>query len=271
MCGRYATTRSADDLARLFAAFDETEGAAEGVLAPDYNLAPTDPAPIVRLLHGAASGVAALRVLSVARWGLVPVWADHPRIGARMINARSETVATARAYAASFKGKRCLVPADGWFEWATIDGRKQPHFMTVPEGFAFAGLWAERPARSDGAATRGSERPARSDGAATKYSAGRFGLSFSIITTAAVGDLARIHDRMPLLLEPDRWEEWLTAPVTDGTAAEALLAPPPPSYVASIEIRPVGPAVGNVRNDGPELIARAGDAQAHPEIQERLF
>jgi len=272
MCGRYATTRSADDLAKLFAAFDETEG----TLAPDYNLAPTDPAPIVRLLHGAAQTPAALRrVLSVARWGLVPVWADDPRIGARMINARSETVATARAYAASFRQKRCLVPADGWFEWATIDGRKQPHFMTVPEGFAFAGLWAtndsERPARSDGAATNDSERPARSHAAATKNTTGRFGLSCSIITTAAVGDLTRIHDRMPLLLEPDRWEEWLTAPVTDVTAAAALLAPPPPKYVASIEIRPVGPAVGNVRNDGPELIARVGDAQARPEIQERLF
>jgi putative SOS response-associated peptidase YedK len=104
----------------------------------------------------------------------------------------------------------------------------------LPEGFAFAGLW----------------------------SAGRFGLSCSIITTAAVGDLTRVHDRMPLLLEPDRWTEWLTAP-----AAEALLAPPPLDFVASIEIRPVGPAVGNVRNDGPELIERSGG----PDQQESLF
>lgn len=225
MCGRYATTRSADDLAKLFVAFDDTDGG----LAPDYNLAPTDPAPIVRVSESQAG-----RVLSVARWGLVPVWADNPRIGARMINARSETVATAKAYAPSFKGKRCLVPADGWFEWATIDGRKIPHFMTAPEGFAFAGLWA----------------------------AGRFGLSCTIITTAAVGELTRIHDRMPLLLEPDRWADWLSAP-----ASEELLVPPPLDYVASIEVRPVGPAVGNVRNDGPELIVRIGD----PEVQEGLF
>jgi len=225
MCGRYATTRSADDLAKLFAAFDETEGA----LAPDYNLAPTDPAPIVRVSESRGD-----RVISVARWGLLPVWADNPRVGARMINARAETVATAKAYAVSFKEKRCLVPADGWFEWATIDGGKRPHFMTLPEGFAFAGLWA----------------------------AGRFGLSCSIITTAAVGELTRIHDRMPLLLESDRWTEWLAAP-----AAEALLTPPPLDYVASIEIRPVGPAVGNVRNDGPELIARV----AGPDQLESLF
>lgn len=225
MCGRYATTRSAEDLAKLFAAFDDTDGA----LAPDYNLAPTDPAPIVRVSESRGQ-----RVISVARWGLLPVWADNPRAGARMINARSETVATAKAYAASFKQKRCIVPADGWFEWATIDGRKQPHFMTLPEGLAFAGLWAS----------------------------GRFGLSCSIITTAAVGGLTRVHDRMPLLLEPDRWSEWLTAP-----ADAALLAPPSLDYVASIEIRPVGPAVGNVRNDGPELIARAGD----PDQQESLF
>ncbi len=209
MCGRYATTRSAADLSALFAAFDETGGE----LAPDYNLAPTDPAPIVRVTDR--------RVLSVARWGLLPSWADGPRAGARMINARSETVQTAKAYGPSFKTKRCLMPADGWFEWVTRDGRKSPHFMTVPEGFAFAGLWAE----------------------------GRFGLSCTILTTPALLGLAEIHDRMPLLIQPDRWEEWLTAPADPG-----LLVPPPRDYIASIEVRPVGPAVGNVRNDGPELL-----------------
>lgn len=210
MCGRYATTRTAVDLSNLFAAFDETDGG----LAPDYNLAPTDPTPIVRVNER--------RVLSVARWGLVPHWADSPRAGARMINARAETVETSRAFGPSFKNKRCLVPADGWFEWVVLDGVKRPHFMTAPEGFAFAGLWLES----------------------------RFGLSCSIITTAAVGDLTRVHDRMPLLLRPDRWEEWLSAPADPG-----LLTPPPLDYIASIEIRPVGPAVGNVRNDGPELVA----------------
>lgn len=222
MCGRYATTRTAADLSNLFAAFDETDGG----LAPDYNLAPTDPAPIVR--------VDERRVLSVARWGLLPPWADSPRAGARMINARAETVATARAYSPSFKTKRCLVPADGWFEWPAVDGSKRPHFMTVPEGFAFAGLWAES----------------------------RFGLSCTIITTPAVAALTRIHDRMPLLLTPDRWQEWLT-----GAPDPELLIPPSLDYIASIEIRPVGGAVGNVRNDGPELV----EPLSGPGIQESLF
>lgn len=208
MCGRYATSRSSVDLSQLFSAFDETEES----LAPDYNLAPTDPAPIVRISS------AERRVLSVARWGLVPSWAESPKVGARMINARAETVATARAFAPSFAGRRCLVPADGWFEWV----EKKPFYMTLPGGFAFAGLWI----------------------------GGKYGLSCSIITTPAVGELTGVHHRMPLLLEQDRWEEWLSAP-----ADPALLRLTDPGYVSTIEIRPVGLAVGNVRNDGPELIA----------------
>lgn len=211
MCGRYATTRTAADLSALFSADDETEDA----LAPDYNLAPTDPAPIVRMSESLER-----RVVSVARWGLLPSWADSPRAGARMINARAETVATLGAFAPSFSGKRCLVPADGWFEW--VD--RKPFYMTRPGGFAFAGLWV---------------------------ASSRYGLSCSIVTTAALGSLTKVHHRMPLLLERDRWEEWLTAPADPG-----LLAPTDLATVDSIEIRPVGPAIGNVRNDGPDLVAR---------------
>ena len=220
MCGRYATTRTAPDLSALFSAFDETEEQ----LAPDYNLAPTDPAPIVRL-RGEAG-----RVLSVARWGLRPSWADNPGAGARMINARAETLATARAFARPFAGQRCLVPADGWFEWV----HRRPYYLTRPEGFAFAGLWEEN----------------------------RHGLSCTIVTTAAIGPLQRVHHRMPLLLEPGRWEQWLSAP-----ADARLLAPADPGFVATIEIRPVGVAVGNVRHDGPGLIVRSAES---PE-QESLF
>lgn len=208
MCGRYATTRSSLDLSQLFTAFDETEGE----LAPDYNVAPTDPTPIVRVSesrHG--------RALSVARWGLVPAWADNPRVGARMINARAETVATARAFAASFQGRRCLVPVDGWFEWL----EKRPFYMTVPDGFALGGLWTRN----------------------------RHGLSCTIVTTAAVGQLTKVHSRMPLLVLPERWEEWLTAPADPALLAQASL-----DYIESIELRPVGAAVGNVRSDGPSLI-----------------
>lgn len=216
MCGRYASTRSPADLATLFDAEDETDG----VLAPDYNVAPTDPAPIVRLTERAVG-----RVITAARWGLVPVWVDDPRMAARMINARAETVATSRAFARSFAQRRCLVPADGWYEWVVDGKRRQPYFMTRPEGLVFAGVWTA--SRADGSQL----------------------ITFSIITLPATGALSKVHSRMPMVLPPDRYEEWLTA-----TDPSALLQPAPSSYLAHIEIRPVSPAVGNVRNDGPDLI-----------------
>lgn len=219
MCGRYATTRSTADLTALFEAVDETGDAG---LVPDYNVAPTDPVPIVR-------ATPAGRTLAVARWGLLPHWARDSRAGARMINARAETIATSSAYADSFAHRRCLVPADGWYEWlrrSGAAGRKQAYFMTARDGevLAFAGIW-----------TRWRDR-----------------LTCSIVTTAAVGDLARVHDRMPLLLPAGRWSRWLR-----GRADPAvLLTAAPEAYLARVEIRPVGPAVGDVRNDGPGLVAR---------------
>jgi putative SOS response-associated peptidase YedK len=223
MCGRYATTRSSADLAALFEATDET---ADG-LTPDYNLAPTDPAPIVRV-----SARAGGRVVSVARWGLVPPWAADTKGAARMINARAETVATAKAFARPFAQRRCLVPADGWYEWVRDDaGRKQPYFMTPADGgvLAFAGVWSVW--------GTGEQRL----------------LTCSVLTTAALGDLALVHHRMPLALPADRWSTWLH----DGSASvDTLLAPPPEDWLARLELRPVGPAVGDVRNDGPALIDR---------------
>jgi len=236
VCGRYATTRSAADLSALFEALDETDDP-----APDYNVAPTDPAPAVRLDR------AGDRVLSVGRWGLLPHWARDPRMGARMINARAETVATARAYAESFAIRRCLVPADGWYEWVRLGGpaaapgggraarsrgragaAKQAYFMTPADGsvLALAGLWSS-------------------------WGPGRL-LTFCVVTTPAVGTLAAVHDRMPLALPPDRWAAWLEAPGPDP----ALLEPAPEWFLGGLEIRPVGPAVGNVHHDGPDLIAR---------------
>jgi putative SOS response-associated peptidase YedK len=212
MCGRYATTRSSADLSALFEAFDETGGE----IQPDYNVAPTDPVPIVRV-----SAERGARVVSAARWGLVPFWANDPRQGAKMINARVETVTTSRAFASAFEKRRCLVPADGWYEWVREAGRKQPYYMSIPEGLTLAGIWSVK---------------------------GDL-LTFSVLTMPAQGRLARVHDRMPLLLPPQRWAEWLTATPSDG-----LLTPAPPSFLDSIEIRAVGAAVGDVRNDGPDLI-----------------
>ncbi|MEQ4303349.1 SOS response-associated peptidase [Plantactinospora sp. B6F1] len=221
MCGRYATTRSAADLSALFEAYDETGGR----LAADYNVAPTDPVPIVRVCADSAGSL-----LSVARWGLLPHWAKDTRGAARMINARAETVATTRAYAHSFARRRCLVPADGWYEWVRRDGGKQAYFMTPRDGgvLAFAGLWS------------------------VWHGAGDPLLTCSVVTTAALGELAGVHDRMPLLLSRQRWSDWLHG--ADDPAL--LLAPPDEKSLSAIEIRPVGRAVGDVRNDGPELIAR---------------
>jgi putative SOS response-associated peptidase YedK len=214
MCGRYASTRSAADLAALFDAVDESDEA----LVADYNIAPTDPAPIVR-----RSSRVTERVLSVARWGLVPAWARDASGAARMINARAETVATSSAFSRSFAQRRCLVPVDGWYEW--VRPSRQPYFMTRADGLALGGLWS----------TWGSDASRR--------------LTFSIVTLPADGDLALVHNRMPLVLAPELWEDWLT-----GADPAGLLRPPPREYAAGIELRPVSAAVGDVRNDGPELI-----------------
>lgn len=224
MCGRYATTLTAIDLSALFEAVDVT---ASGV-AIDYNVAPTDPVPVVRVSasHGG-------RVVDVARWGLVPPWATDRRVGARMINARAETVATAKAFARPFVARRCLVPAAGWYEFAAdptgVSRRKQPYFMTPRDGgpVVFGGLWS------------------------VWGPPGERLLTCTIVTTEAVGDLSRVHGRMPLVLSPDRWDGWLTA----TRDLPALLVPPSGEDVAALEIRAVGTAVGDVRNDGPDLIA----------------
>ena len=216
MCGRYATTRSNADLSRLFEAVDVAEP-----LRPSWNVAPTDPVPLVRTSekHGG-------RVLDTARWGLVPHWAPDLRAGARMINARAETVATLRSFASSFAKRRCLVPADGWFEWVRDGKQKQAFYMTPADGapLAFAGLWSAWGPESV--------------------------LTCSVVTTAALGGLTRVHDRMPLILPPDRWADWLAG----GGEAEHLLRPLPEADLAAIEMRPVGPEVGNVRNNGPALL-----------------
>ncbi|MFJ6198321.1 SOS response-associated peptidase [Micromonospora sp. NPDC092111] len=232
MCGRYATTRSAGDLSAVFESYDDTDGR----LGPDHNVAPTDPVPLVRVDPEGG------RVLSVGRWGLVPHWSRSAAGAARMINARAETVATSRAYAEPFARRRCLVPADGWYEWARrAGGGKQPYYLTPRDGsvLALAGIWSRWESM----------------------------LTFSVLTTAAVGELAEVHDRMPLLLPRDRWAGWL-APADDPAA---LLAPPSPQWLGGLEIRPVGPAVGDVRNDGPGLIERVPLAGERSQGEITLF
>lgn len=224
MCGRYASTRSATDLAALFEAVDDTDGAAEA----GFNLAPTRVVPIVRESRSLDS-----RAVSAARWGLVPMWAKDPSIGGRMFNARSETVTTSGAFKNAFKRRRCLVPADGWYEWRKLeDGTKQPYFMHYDddEPVVFAGLWE----------TWG-------DGPL---------MSMTILTADAHGGLEDIHDRMPLILPPDAWATWLG----EAEGAEELLRPPSLELIAAIDARPVSKAVGNVRNEGAFLTDRVDPA-----------
>jgi putative SOS response-associated peptidase YedK len=222
MCGRYATTRTEADLSDLFDAVVVAES-----LGPSWNVAPTDPVPLVRVSQSHDA-----RVLDAARWGLVPPWAKDLRAGSRMINARSETVATSPAFAPSFAKRRCLVPADGWYEWVRSGKQKQAYYMTPADGspLAFAGVWSAWGPDSV--------------------------LTCSVLTTAAVGGLARVHDRMPLILPPERWAGWLAG----GGDPVELLAPMTEGELAGIDVRPVRPDVGNVRNNGPHLLEPPVDA-----------
>ena len=215
-------------------------------LPPDYNVAPTKEvyAVVERPPSGASSATSSevVRQLRVLTWGLVPSWAKDPSIGNRMINARMETVAEKPAYRRAFAARRCLLPADGYFEWyATSEQtragkpRKQPFFIRPQDHgtLAMAGLyeiWRDP--------TRAEDDPAR------------FRWTCTVITTEAEDDLGKIHDRMPLMVEPERWDGWLD-PTTDKDSLLDLLVPAAPGR---LEAYPVSTLVGNVRNNGPELL-----------------
>ena len=228
VCGRYATTRNDADLSLLFDAVTVAEGP-----GPSWNVAPTDPVPVVRVSQSRQA-----RVVDAARWGLVPPWATDLRAGARMINARSETVATSPAFAPSFARRRCLVPADGWFEWVRDGKLRRAFYMTPADGspLAFAGLWSAWGPESV--------------------------LTCTILTAAAVGGLARVHDRMPLILPRERWAGWLAG----GGDPAGQLRPMSAGELAAIDVRPVRPEVGNVRNNGPHLLEPpAGEPAESPD------
>ena len=237
MCGRYASTRSATALAAFY---DADEESGDEPIEPNYNVAPTDPVHIVRRSSGGD------RVVSAARWGLLPPWVSDPRAGAKMINARAETAATSRAYRTPFARRRCLVPADGWYEWLRPGdgGPIQPYYMTPADGglLSFAGLWEVR-------------SPPRPPDADPEAPTGRM-FTCTILTTAAVGDLGMVHDRMPLALTEDRWAAWLgvDSEPLDARKAADLLTAPGLDWVSGIELRPVGRAVGDVRNNSAALI-----------------
>jgi putative SOS response-associated peptidase YedK len=250
MCGRYASARKRIELLEEFSV--QRDNVAEP-LRPDYNVAPTKPvyAVVDRAAaaddatgrdDASAGDVAAgagpvERELRIMRWGLVPFWAKDVRIGSRMINARAETVAEKPAFRRAFSKRRCLLPADGYYEWQQQPGAaKQPIYITRTDGrpLAFAGLyelWRD-PA------------VARDDPDAWLWTA-------TIITTSAPDDLGMIHDRMPMIIDPGSWADWLDPASNDAADLRALLVPAAASGLATY---PVSTAVNSVRNNGPHLI-----------------
>jgi putative SOS response-associated peptidase YedK len=250
VCGRYASGRDPRDLAGLFGVdrIDPVDEAADGAgnsdapaagdLPPDWNIAPTK--SVYAVLERTDRGQPAarpVRRLRPVRWGLVPSWAASPKVGTTsMINARVETVATKPAYRAALASRRCLLPADGYYEWAAgPDGAKTPYFLAPRDGgvLGMAGLyelWRDAAKHRD-------------DPAAWLWSA-------VILTTRAINELGHLHDRMPVLVEPANYTAWLDPRRTDPVTALALLAPPPADW---LRYHPVSRAVGNVANNGPQL------------------
>jgi putative SOS response-associated peptidase YedK len=211
-----------------------------------FNIAPTQQAPVVRLDREGNREIAELR------WGLVPFWAKDVKIGTTMINARSEGIESKPAFREAVKARRCVVPATGFFEWQGEPGRKQPYAITIPGMplFGFAALWERW--KPPGAAPDG-DRIEHREPVET----------FTIVTTDANESIARIHDRMPVILPMDAIDTWLTGPFE---AASALLRPWP----GETALRAVGRFVSNVKNEGPECLEDAPPAPPSPRQQSLL-
>lgn len=248
MCGRFVASAPPSTIAEQFAV-DEV---VEADIPPSWNVAPTMEARVVALSGDGR------RVLEPFRWGLVPYWADNPSIGSRLINARVETVATARAFRSALARRRCLVPVDGFYEWQdqppAAGGRagqrrsprapsgarrgapRQPYYVRPAGGglLALAGLW---------------ER--------WRDAEGLWLLSFTIVTTPANQTLEPLHGRMPAVLGPESWERWLDHQAVGASAAAEMLVPAGPEV---LEARRASREVNDPRNDGPELIEEPAES-----------
>ena len=223
MCGRYASVTGVDPLVEIF-----------GIDVPTfdswpkrYNVAPTQQAPVI--LRGGEGE----RRLGTLRWGLIPSWSKEAAVGSRMINARSETVASKPAFRDAFRSRRCLVPIDYFYEWRKDEpdnpkGSKTPFLIRPAAGgpFAVAGLW---------------ERWRAPEGEAL--------FTFTVLTTAPSRWMAQLHDRMPAVLPPEHWASWL-APDTSGRELAGMLGPAPESFFEAFE---VSRAVYSPRNDVPQV------------------
>lgn len=224
MCGRYTLTVDASVLADLFELEPLTE------LRPRYNIAPTQPVPIVR------SGAEGRREWATVRWGLIPSWAKDAKIGSRLINARAETVADKPSFRSAYRNRRCLVPSDGFYEWVKTGGAKQPHHIRFADRrpFAFAGLW-ERWVDPE------TDAPIE---------------SCTILTTGPNELMAELHDRMPVILPPQRFGDWIHPGPLGPDSAEAMLLPFP---AEELEAVPVTTLVNSPRNDDPRCLEPVGE------------
>lgn len=224
MSGRYTLATQPDIVARYFGVDEPAD------LAPRFNIAPGDDIATIRRRDGGPA-----RMLAFVRWGLIPSWSRDPSIGERLINARAETVAEKPGFNDAFRHRRCLVPADGFYEWRSEGGRRQPYLFRLESRgvFAFAGLWSVWTSP---------------DGEAVETCA--------IVTIAAGAAVASYHDRMPVILRPDAYETWLD---TLRPGAEDLLRP---YDAAPLEVVRVSTRVNDVRNDDATLLEPAPTAPA---------
>jgi putative SOS response-associated peptidase YedK len=218
MCGRYAIITAPEAIRRLFGYHERPNFPAR------YNVAPTQPIPIVRLESGT-------RHFALVRWGLLPSWVKDPKTFTLLINARGENVLEKPAFRAAMQRRRCLIPADGFYEWKRTGDAKQPYYVRLRSGapFAFAGLW------ETWTGPNGEEME-----------------TAAIVTTEANGAVSDIHDRMPVMLTPDAFDLWLDCARMDARTAAAAIAP---LRDDAIEAYPVSSAVNRVANDNPDLIA----------------
>jgi len=220
MCGRFAFYTPAEAVVRLFSV-EPT-----GELAPRYNIAPTQSAAVVRRQEDAS------RRLSLLRWGLIPFWAKDPAIGNRLINARAETAGSKPAFRQAYRKRRCLVLANGFYEWQRAGSGKIPWYIThaSTQPFAMAGLWESWSGSAD--------EPLE---------------TFTILTTTASDGLSQIHQRMPVVLDSDGIRVWLDPESADNALSATVAA----SQGTAFEAVPVSRRVNSPANDGPELIAPA--------------
>lgn len=218
MCGRFAFYSPTEATAALFTTADDLD------LAPRYNIAPTQNIAAVRKDNDGARGLVALR------WGLVPSWAKDRAIGNRMINARAETLTEKPSFRAAFRQRRCLVLADGYYEWRSEGGRKQPYYFSAVSGepFAFAGLWE----------------------CWTDKQTGELLQTATIVTTEANVFVSKLHHRMPVIVSPDVADLWLDIKGDDDNELFARLEKSSPE----LAVWPVDRRVNNARNEGAELI-----------------